>query len=189
MPKFFDRRSEDISMTIARKASVAVLLASAALLSACASTVPTGPMVDAVPGRGKSPAAFARDDQACQIAAQNVIGQTPGGAANQAAVGSALAGTAIGAGAGALIGSTSGRMGAGAAIGAGTGLLAASLIGADNARAAAGSQQYRYDLVYAQCMVARGNRIGGPPVAIVDPLYPAPPPYPPPPPYWGAPPY
>jgi YMGG-like Gly-zipper len=164
-------------------ATVCVLLASAGLLGACASTAPTGPMVDAMPGPGKSPATFANDDRACQMSAQNAVGQTPGEAANNAAVGSAVAGTAIGAGAGALIGSAAGRVGSGAAIGAGTGLLAGSLIGANNARAAAGANQYSYDTVYANCMRARGNRIGGPPVAVVDPGYPPPPP----PPYWGPP--
>src|SRR5262245_9066548 len=127
-------------MTTLRTSSIALaVLAAASVVSGCASTLPTGPMVDVSPGRGKSPAAFARDDQACQVTAQNFVGQTPGGAANEAAAGSAVAGTLIGAGAGALIGSATGRMGAGAAIGAGTGLLAGSLVGADRSRAAAGS--------------------------------------------------
>ena len=77
-------------------------------------------------------------------------------AANDAAVGSAAAGTALGALAGAAIGSLSGKMGAGAAIGAGTGLVAGSAVGAGNARAAGGSMQVRYDTVYAQCMAAKG---------------------------------
>ena len=159
-------------MTAIRTTSVILaLLASATVLSACASTMPAGPMVDAVPGRGKSEAAFQRDDYACQMTAQNAIGgQSPGGAANQAAAESAVAGTAVGALAGAAIGSASGRMGAGAAIGAGTGLLAGSLIGAGNARAAGGSVQYRYDSVYARCMAARGNHIAGPAVAVVEPV-------------------
>ena len=173
-------------MSALRTASIVVaVFASASLLSACASTAPTGPMVDAMPGRGKSPTAFQRDDISCQMSAQNAVdGQSPGGAANQAAVGSAVAGTAIGALAGAAIGSASGRMGAGAAIGAGTGLVAGSVVGAGNARAAAGSLQYRYDSVYAQCMAAKGNHIAGPAVAVAGPpVYAYPPP--PPPPYWG----
>lgn len=173
-------------MTVSRNTKIIfALLASASLLSACASTAPTGPMVDAMPGRGKSPQAFQRDDIACQVSAQNAVGATPGEAANNAAVGSAVAGTAIGAGAGALIGSAAGKVGAGAAIGAGTGLLAGSLIGANNARAAAGSTQYQYDSVYAHCMAARGNRIAGPEVAVIEPA----PVYGPPPPYWGPGPY
>jgi len=179
-----------IPMSAKRTTSIVLaVLASASLLSACASTAPTGPLVDAMPGRGKSPAAFQRDDITCQMAAQNAIGQTPGEAANQAAVGSAVAGTAVGALAGAAIGSASGRMGAGAAIGAGTGLLAGSAIGAGNARAAAGSAQYRYDSVYARCMASRGNHIAGPAVEVMGPPVYGPPVYayppPPPPPYWG----
>jgi hypothetical protein len=69
-------------------------------------------------------------------------------------------------------------MGTGAALGAGTGLVAGSAIGAGNGDAAGGSLQVRYDTVYVQCMTAKGNRIGGPPVAA--PLYDYPPPY-----YWG----
>jgi hypothetical protein len=69
-------------------------------------------------------------------------------------------------------------MGTGAALGAGTGLVAGSAIGVGNADAAGGSLQVRYDTVYAQCMTAKGNRIGGPSVA--EPMYVYPPPY-----YWG----
>ena len=115
----------------------------------------------------------------CQSSAQQAIGyQSPGQAANQAAVGTAAVGTALGAVAGAAIGSVSGNMGTGAALGAGTGLVAGSAIGVGNADAAGGSLQVRYDTVYAQCMTAKGNRIGGPPVA--EPVYVYPPPY-----YWG----
>ena len=145
----------------------------------CASPGPATPSFAAMPGRGKSYEAFQRDDQYCQSSAQQAIGyQSPGQAANQAAVGTAAVGTALGAVAGAAIGSVSGNMGAGAALGAGTGLVAGSAIGAGNADAAGGSLQVRYDTVYAQCMTAKGNRIGGLPVA--DPVYVYPPPY-----YWG----
>jgi hypothetical protein len=104
--------------------------------------------------------------------------QSPGQAANDAAVGSAAVGTALGALAGAALGSAAGHMGTGAAIGAGTGLVAGSAVGTGNARAAGGSLQARYDTVYAQCMSAKGNQIAGPPV--VEPVYVYPPPY-----YWG----
>jgi Glycine-zipper domain len=175
----FQSFMEAAPMTALRSAKIVLaLLASASVLAGCASTVPTGPMVDAAPGRGKSPAAFARDDQACQVTAQNAVGQSPGGAANEAAAGSAVAGTLLGAAAGAAIGSASGRMGAGAAIGAGTGLVAGSMIGAGNARYAAGSVQAEYDSIYAQCMAGRGNRIGGPAVAVAEPVYVYPPPPP-----------
>ena len=129
--------------------------------------------------KGESYEAFQRDDRYCQSSAQQAIGyQSPGQAANQAAVGTAAVGTALGAVAGAAIGSVSGNMGTGAALGAGTGLVAGSAIGAGNGDAAGGSLQVRYDTVYAQCMTAKGNRIGGPPVA--EPVYVYPPPD-----YWG----
>src|SRR5271170_3495162 len=99
----------------------------------CASTGPAAPSLAAMPGKGKAYETFQRDDQYCQGAAQQAIGyQSPGEAANQAAVGTAAVGTALGALAGAAIGSVSGNMGAGAAVGAGTGLVAGSAIGADN---------------------------------------------------------
>ena len=147
--------------------------------SGCASPGPATPSFASVPGRGKSYEVFQRDDQYCQSSAQRAIGyRSPGEAANQTAVGTAAVGTALGAVAGAAIGSVSGNAGAGAALGAGTGLVAGSAIGAGNGDVAGGSLQARYDTVYAQCMTAKGNRIGGPPV--VEPGYAYPPPY-----YWG----
>ena len=132
----------------------------------CASPGPATPSFAAMPGKGKSYEAFQRDDQYCQSSAQQAIGyQSPGEAANQTTVRTAAVGTAIGAIAGAAIGSVSGNMGTGAALSAGTGLVAGSAIGAGNGDAAGGSLQVRYDTVYAQCMTAKGNRIGGPPVA------------------------
>ncbi len=129
----------------------------------CASPGPAAPSFVALPAKGKSYEAFQRDDQYCQGSAQQAIGyQSPGEAANQAAVGTAALGTAIGALAGAAIGSASGHMGAGAAVGAGSGLVAGSAAGAGNAYAAGGSLQSRYDAVYAQCMTAKGNQVPGP---------------------------
>ena len=129
----------------------------------CASPGPAAPSFVAMPGKGKGYEAFRRDDQYCQGSAQQAIGyQSPGEAANQAAVGTAALGTAIGALAGAAIGSASGHMGAGAAVGAGSGLVAGSAAGAGNAYDAGGSIQSRYDAVYAQCMAAKGNQVPGP---------------------------
>jgi len=145
----------------------------------CASPGPATPSFAAMPGRGKSYETFQRDDQYCQSSAQRAIGyQSPGEAANQSTVRTAAVGTALGAVAGAALGSVSGNMGAGAALGAGTGLVAGSAIGADNGDVTGGTLQARYDTVYAQCMSAKGNRIGGPPAA--GPVYAYPPPY-----YWG----
>jgi len=155
------------------------LVAFCSTCGGCAYSGPAAPSFAAMPGSGKSYEAFQSDDQYCQSSAQQAIGyQSPGEAANQASVGSAAAGTALGALAGAALGSVSGNMGAGAAIGAGTGLVAGSAVGAGNARAAGGSLQVRYDTVYAQCMTAKGNRIAGPPIA--EPVYVYPRRY-----YWG----
>src|SRR5215471_8481694 len=132
-----------------------------------------------MPGPNKSYESFQGDDHYCQTSAQQAIGyQSPGQAANDAAVGSAAVGTALGALAGAAIGSAAGHVGTGAAIGAGTGLVAGSAVGSENAAAAGGSLQARYDAVYAQCMTAKGNRIATPPA--VEPVYVYPRPY-----YWG----
>jgi hypothetical protein len=157
-------------------------------LGGCASNRPASPSIAAMPGKGKSYAAFQQDDGFCQSSAQNAIGyQSPGEAANRTAVGTAAVGTALGALAGAAIGSASGHMGTGAAIGAGTGLVAGSAVGAGNAWATGDSIQSRYDAVYAQCMSAKGNRVapppGPPPVYVYEepaPVYVYPRPY-----YWG----
>ena len=109
-------------------ASISVLALS---LAGCASTRPAAPSLTVIPGANKSTVAYERDADACDAAAQRAVGgQSPGAAANDAAVSSAVVGTAIGALAGAAIGGASGRAGPGAAIGAGTGLLAGSAIGA-----------------------------------------------------------
>lgn len=154
----------------------------------CASTGPATPSLAVMPGKGKSYAAFQKEDEYCQSSAQRAIGnQSPGEAANQSAVTSAAVGTGLGALAGAAIGSMSGNMGAGAAIGAGSGLVAGSVAGAGNANAAGGSLQARYDTVYAQCMSASGNQVLPPsrpePVYVYErpaPVYVYPRPY-----YWG----
>ena len=131
-------------------------------LGACASTGPATPHAAVMPGRGKSYAAFQRDDAFCQNQAQAAIGgQSPGQAANDAAVGSAVVGTALGAAAGAALGSAWHRPGTGAAVGAGEGLVVGSAIGAGNGRAAGAEVQGRFDRVYSQCMAAKGNDVGG----------------------------
>jgi hypothetical protein len=65
----------------------------------------------------------------------------PGAGREQSAAGSSVAGTALGAAAGALLGAAGGSPGTGAAIGAGTGLLAGSAVGANNAQVSSYSLQ------------------------------------------------
>jgi hypothetical protein len=136
------------------------VLAGALSLGACAVTPPTGPNVLLFPPQGKDLAQFQREDGGCRgYAQQQIGGSSPQQAANQSAVGSAAVGTALGAGAGALLGAAGGNAGAGAAIGAGGGLLAGSAVGAGNAQASAGNLQQRYDTAYMQCMIANGNQL------------------------------
>jgi hypothetical protein len=100
-------------------------------------------------------------------------GQTPSQAAAKNGMGGALAGTGLGAAAGALLGAAAGNAGMGAAIGAGSGLLAGSLLGASHGQQAAASTQRQYDMSYVQCMVANGERIV-PPAASAANAAPAP---------------
>jgi hypothetical protein len=182
LPRFYPTKRQGFGFgvwAVVFKKSFSLLALGAFCLACagCASPGPAVPSFTALPGRGKTYESFQRDDQYCQGSAQQAIGyQSPGAAANQAAVGTAAVGTALGALAGAAIGSAAGHVGQGAALGAGTGLVAGSAIGAGNANAAGGSLQARYDSVYAQCMAAKGNRVGGP--------GPGPYPYPPPPGYY-----
>jgi hypothetical protein len=129
-------------------------------LSACVVQPPPGPSFAAMPGDGKSYDQFRQDDARCQAAGRQAAGPvSPGQAATQSAVGSAVIGTALGAAAGAAIGSAAGAVGAGAAIGGGVGLLAGSAAGANNAQASAAGLQRAYDVAYAQCMAAAGEKV------------------------------
>ena len=167
-----------------RSLSFAFLGALGFVCSGCASPGPASPSLIAMPGRGKFFELFQRDEQYSQASAQHAIGnQSPGETANQSTARGALVGTALGAVGGAALGSLSGNMGAGALLGGGAGLLAGSAVGAGNGDVAGGSLQARYDTIYAQCMTAKGNRIGAPPVP--EPIYVAAPP----PPYYGGPRY
>ena len=127
-------------------------------VSACATALPTGPTVMALPSQGKSFAQFQQEDYGCRNYASGQIGYAnPGQVATQNAVGSAAVGTALGAAAGAVIGAAAGNPGAGAAIGAGSGLLVGSGVGLNNANAGAANLQQRYDIAYTQCMYLYGD--------------------------------
>jgi hypothetical protein len=157
---------------------VAVALAGLALIAGCAS-VPTAPSVMALPGSGKNFDSFRYDDGDCRMYASQQVG----GASNDAAVRSAVVGTAIGAVAGAAIGGSHG-----AGVGAGTGLLFGSAVGAGSQNDANYGSQRQYDAAYIQCMYAKGHRVPVPggygngrtwTQAPSEPVY-APPPPPPP---------
>ncbi len=149
-----------------RRAPSFVALASVLAVSACAVPPPSGPTVMALPPQGKPFDAFQQDDAVCRgFASQQTGGASASQAASNAAVGSAVIGTALGAGLGAAIGAAAGSPGAGAAIGGATGLLAGSAAGANNAQAAGGNEQARYDTAYTQCMYSRGNSVQSAPTS------------------------
>jgi hypothetical protein len=138
----------------------AVGLVSVLALSACAVAPPSGPSVMALPPAGKSFEAFQQDDYTCRgYATQQTGGASAAKASSDSMVGSAALGTALGAGVGAALGSVGGAVGTGAAIGGATGLLAGSAIGANNAQAAGGNVQARYDTAYTQCMYSKGDTV------------------------------
>jgi hypothetical protein len=123
-------------------------------LAGCA-TLPDGPTHTALPGSRQTFDQFQVDDAGCrQFAVQALGGTTPQQNANNAAVGSAVVGTALGAAIGGLLGGSDG-----AAVGAGLGLFTGAAAGAGNSQVAGYSSQQRYDNAYYQCMFARGHRV------------------------------
>jgi hypothetical protein len=149
--------------------------------SGCA-TIPTGPSVMVLPGRGKTFEQFQTDDAVCRQWASAQAGTTPGQASTEAALSSAAIGTTLGAGLGAAIGAASGNPGVGAAIGAGSGALGGTAVGVGASQAVAGTVQWRHDIAFEQCMYAKGHQV---PVVMQPPQRPytaPPPPAPPPPP-------
>ena len=147
-------------MKIAPTLSVPILsLAAIVLLNGCAS-VPSAPTVMVLPGAHKNFNEFQNDSLSCQQYAQGVVAPAAS-AAEDNAVRSAAVGTALGATAGAIIGSASGEPGSGAAIGVGTGLLIGSAAGSDGMYGSSYQMQRSYDIAYMQCMYAKGNQLPG----------------------------
>ena len=144
------------------------------LLQACAST-PMGPSVAVMPAPNKPFQAFQDDTAACKaFAEQQVAGEA--NSANNAAVGTAIVGTVLGAGLGAAIGG-----GRGAAIGAASGAGMGTVVGSQNSAGQQMTIQQRYDVAYSQCMYSRGNQVPGFQPAPYAPPPPPPPAYAPPP--------
>lgn len=112
------------------------IVALAGLLAGCVSA-PSGPGVTALPGTGKSYEQFNRDEAMCRGYAQNNLGAGAQTAANSA-TGTAVAGTAVGAGGGLLVGSAMAN---------------------NSAWRSSDDLQDRYDTVYTQCMYAKGNKV------------------------------
>ena len=129
------------------------------------------PTIPASPGPGKPMAYFQQDDSVCQQWANQQVAYAQSQAGNQV-VGGAVAGAVGGALLGGLLGG-----GRGAAIGAGAGAVTGGAAGTAEAQDTAYYGQQRFDQLYQQCMVGRGNQIG---YAPPPPSYQQPPPPPPP---------
>lgn len=150
--------------------AIALITAAATFLSGCV-TPPMGPTIPASPAPNKPWAAYQQDEQVCEdYASQRVAGQAD--TANNRAIGSALIGTALGAGLGAAVGG-----GRGAAVGAASGAVVGTAVGANQSGHAQYSLQQRYNIAYGECMTSHGDTVQW------APGYPYPPPgaYPPPP--------
>jgi outer membrane lipoprotein SlyB len=151
-------------------------MVSAIALSGCAPTV-MAPAIPVMPGPNKPFDQFTADQQACQGYANSQTAPLAAQANNQA-LGGALLTTALGAGLGAAIGG-----GRGAAIGAASGAVLGTGVAAQSSSLAGMNLQQQYDVYYAQCMSARGNRVPGfAPAAYGLPPYAGPGMPPPPPP-------
>jgi uncharacterized protein YcfJ len=158
---------------------LAGIVAAVVALSACAPHI-LGPTIPVMPGRNKPPDAFNADMNVCRQYAGSQIAPLQQ-QAGSAALGTALFGTALGAGLGAAIGG-----GRGAAIGAASGAVVGTSVAAANSRMAGLTLQQQYDVFFSQCMYGRGNRVPGfTPGEYGLPPYPGPGMPPPPPP--GAP--
>ncbi|MGB2882472.1 MAG: hypothetical protein WBC08_12000 [Rhodoferax sp.] len=119
-------------------------------LAGCVSA-PQGPRVAIMPAPGKPLDLFAAEDQYCRDYARQSLGPDTRG---QAAVGSAVLGTLLGA---AIGSATSTRRYNNTAAGAATGLLMGTAIGAGNSADEGRSAQQRYDIAYSQCMATKNN--------------------------------
>ena len=122
-------------------------------LVAC-SSMPSGPNVMVLPGKGKTMEQFQADEFFCRQYASSQIGTNSNEVATSSGVKTAALGTALGAASGALIDG-----GQGAAVGAGIGLLLGGLTGAGSGSTSGYEAQVRYDNAYQQCMYAKGNLI------------------------------
>ncbi len=145
---------------------LAGVMAAVLAVAGCAPQV-VAPTVPVMPGQGKQFDQFAADQTTCEAYANQQVAPLTQ-QANTTGLGTALLGTALGAGLGAAIGG-----GRGAAIGAASGAVVGTSMGASNSARAGMSIQGQYNMFYAQCMSSKGNAIPG---AAPPPGYGAPPP-------------
>ena len=129
------------------------------ILSGCAQ--PLGPTVQVMPGQGHSFEAFQADQRVCSLAADAQTKPMVDRAAGMQ-LGTAVIGTALGAGLGAAVGG-----GRGAAIGAGVGGIGGTGAAADEGNAYAGLIQDTYNNTYAACMASHGDQVVQPPAPTI----------------------
>ena len=139
---------------------IAAAVAATMSLAACVAP-PAAPTIPVAPGPNKSFDAFGADQAACQQYAAAQISPAVF-AANEQAVGVALASSAAAAGFGAAIGAAAGNAARGAAIGAASGGALGIIANGFGAPSAEMSLQQQFDMVYGQCMAARGNSVPSP---------------------------
>ena len=138
-------------------------------LTACAATPPQ-PRVVVAPAPGKPPDLFEQEDEMCRSQAEESVDAD---APTDAVVGSALAGALIGAVAGnAVSGRHHDRTGSGAF----AGLIVGTAAGLNRGAATSANAQRQYDLVYQQCMAAKGNEVPGAVYRQLGPVLMPPPP-------------
>jgi hypothetical protein len=151
-------------------------------LGGCAS-IPTGPTVMVLPGRGRTLEQFQGDDLFCRQWAAQQVATKPAAASEQTVAMSADTGIPVEADPGSATGAAADNPAEGPPIGAGSGLVGGTAVGLDASRAEVGSVQWRYDVAYEQCMYAKGHRI---PIIMQAPRQGSGTPPPPPPPPGGA---
>jgi len=147
MPLALSIEGKKMKRSIGSVAGVALL----AVLTGCA-TRPLGPTVAVMPAANKNFDQFQQEQAVCKGWADQQVGYGPQQANNQA-VGGALLTTALGAGLGAAAGG-----GVGAAIGAASGAVAGTALGAGYSGSSSYAIQRQYNIAYAQCMAAHGNK-------------------------------
>jgi hypothetical protein len=134
---------------------IAAALAVTLSLAACVPP-PAVPTIPVAPGPNKTLDRFDADQAACQEYAAAQISPAVA-AANSQSIGGALLGAAIGAGLGAGIGAAARNAGRGAAIGTASGGTLGIIGNAGGAPYPQEPLQQQYDIMYGQCMAARGN--------------------------------
>ncbi|MBV1777151.1 hypothetical protein KSF73_15635 [Burkholderiaceae bacterium DAT-1] len=151
------------------KRLMACIPAAAIMLGGCATPrVPTGPTVAVMPAPGKPYEVFQDEERQCRSNALSAANGMQNSGADEKVAASMIAGAALGAAAGALIGDNHQSAGAGA----GVGMLMGAVSGGSSISQSNHDAQWQYNNTYKQCMYAKGNQVPG----YAAPALPPPPP-------------